>query len=82
VIADEQGTESSPGWDVLSDVIRARVAEMRRLKAMAGSANKPLPPMPLKSLREVHEEVAVSRPRIPRDTPVAAVGQREGGSTD
>jgi hypothetical protein len=52
VIADEQGTESSPGWDVLSDVIRARVAEMRRLKVMAGSADKPLLPLPLKSLRE------------------------------
>jgi hypothetical protein len=51
VIAEEQGPESSPGWDVLSDVIRARVAEVR-LKALAGSADKPLPPLPLKSLRE------------------------------
>jgi hypothetical protein len=49
VIADEQGTEPSPRWDVLSDVIEARIAEMQRLKAKAGSADKPLP---LKSMRE------------------------------
>jgi hypothetical protein len=56
VIADEQGTEPSPRWDVLSDVIEARVAEMLRLKAKAGSADKPLPPLPLKSLREYTKE--------------------------
>ena len=56
MIADEQGTEPSPGWDVLSDAIKARVAEVRRLKAKAGSDDKPLPPLPLRSLREHTEE--------------------------
>jgi predicted RNA-binding protein YlxR (DUF448 family) len=56
VIVDQRGTEPSPGWYVLSDVIKASVAEMQRLKAKAGSADKPLPPLPLKSLREHTKE--------------------------
>lgn len=56
MIVHEQGTEPSPGWDVLSDVIEARVAEIGRLKAKAGSDDKPLPSLPLKSLREYTKE--------------------------
>lgn len=79
VIADEQGTESTPGWDVLSDVIRG---EGRRGEAAEGHGRvcrQAAAAAAAEVAAGVLEEVAGNRPRIPRDGPMAAVGHLAGG---
>jgi hypothetical protein len=57
VAEDEQDGGSKKSPDVMSQAIAAKKDAVRRIKARAGSAAKPLPPLPLRSLRGTQGEL-------------------------